>query len=117
MRICQLMGGADDGGMETHFADLTNGLSTLGDTVSAIGHPRYQAGLDAEVRYLPLDLARWRRNPLLRRKKTRLRPMLRQGWLRSLLQRSCGSAISRLACAESSRGCQAPFLSTHLVSR
>ena len=72
MRICQLMGGADDGGMETHFADLANGLSALGDTVSAIGHPRYQAGLDAEVRFLPLDLARWRRSPLLRHRLRRL---------------------------------------------
>ena len=73
MRVCQLMGGADDGGLETHFADLANGLSARGDTVSAIGHPRYRGGLDAAVRYLPLDLARWRRSPLLRR---RLRQLL-----------------------------------------
>lgn len=66
------MGGADDGGMETHLADLANGLSAVGDTVAAIGHPRYRAGLDAKVNYLPLDLARWRRSPLLRQRLRRL---------------------------------------------
>ena len=72
MRICQLMGGADVGGLETHFAQLANGLAAAGDTVVAIGHPRYGAGLDRGVVYLPLDLSRWRRNPLLRRQLKRL---------------------------------------------
>lgn len=72
MRICQLMGGTDVGGLETHFAQLANGLAAAGDAVVAIGHPRYASGLDSGVAYWPLDLSRWRHNPLLRRQLKRL---------------------------------------------
>ena len=74
MRICQIMGGDEDGGLETHFAHLANALAALGDDVSAIAHPRYRAQFDAGVRFHPLDLTRSRRNPLLR---LRLRRLLR----------------------------------------
>ena len=72
MRICLLMGGAEAGGLETHFAELANGLAALGETVTAIGHPRYEADVGSGVAYWPLDLSRSRRNPLLRRKLRQL---------------------------------------------
>jgi len=66
------MGGNDVGGLETHFADLSNGLAALGDDVVAIGHPRYGDGFSPAVRFLPLDLARSRHNPFLKRQLRRL---------------------------------------------
>lgn len=72
MKICQVMGGSDDGGLETHFMDLANGLAALGDDVVAISHPRYRDGFDAKVRFSPLNLARSRRDPFLRRGLDRL---------------------------------------------
>lgn len=67
MKICQVMGGSDDGGLETHFMDLANGLAALGNEVLAIGHPRYGDGFDPKVRFSPLNLSRNRRDPFLRR--------------------------------------------------
>lgn len=67
------MAGDDDGGLETHFVDLVNGLAALGEDLTAIAHERYAAGFERRVRFLPLALTRSRRNPLLRR---RLRQLL-----------------------------------------
>lgn len=72
MKICQVMGGDDDGGLETHFADLSNGLATLGDDVTAIAHERYRRSFRGNVSFVPLDLTRGRRNPLLRRRLRQL---------------------------------------------
>lgn len=66
------MAGDDDGGLETHFLELTNGLAGRGDQLTAIAHERYADGLRDEVRFKPLDLARGRRNPLLRRRLRQL---------------------------------------------
>ena len=66
MRVCQIMGGDEEGGLETHFADLCNGLAEAGDTVTAIAHERYRGRMAKSVRYLPLNLRRSRRDPLLR---------------------------------------------------
>ena len=41
VNICQIMGGDDDGGLETHFVDVVNGLAALGDSLTAIAHERY----------------------------------------------------------------------------
>ncbi|MDE0422498.1 MAG: glycosyltransferase [Gammaproteobacteria bacterium] len=72
MKVCQVMGGSDDGGLETHFMDLANGLAALGDEVVAIGHSRYRDGFDDTVHFAPLNLARNRRDPFLRRGLRRL---------------------------------------------
>ena len=66
------MGGDDDGGLETHFVDLVNGLAALGDDLTAIAHERYAAGFGDAVRVVPLDLTRGRRNPFLRRQLRQL---------------------------------------------
>lgn len=67
LRICQVMAGDEEGGLETHFVALCNGLAAGGDTITAIAHGKYQDRFDGRVRFRPLDLARGRRNPLLRR--------------------------------------------------
>lgn len=66
------MGGGESGGLETHFVELANALAAGGDQLTAIAHPRHAGGLREDVRFAPLDLARGRRNPLLRRRLGRL---------------------------------------------
>ena len=72
MRICQVMAGDEEGGLETHFVDLANGLSVLRDDVAVIAHERYGDRFAAGVHFAPLDLTRGRRNPWLRRRLGRL---------------------------------------------
>ena len=72
MHICQVMGGDEEGGLETHFVDLCNGLKEAGDAVAAIAHERYRERMADGIDYLPLDLRRSRRNPLLRRRLRKL---------------------------------------------
>ena len=72
MRICQIMAGDEEGGLETHFVDLANGLAALGDEVAVIAHERYRDRFSAGVEFLGLDLTRSRRNPWLRRRLNRL---------------------------------------------
>ena len=72
MRICQIMAGNEEGGLETHFVDLANGLAALGDDVAVIAHGRYRGRLAADVAFHELDLTRSRRSPFLRRHLERL---------------------------------------------
>ena len=72
MRICQVMAGDEEGGLETHFVDLANGLAALGDEVAAIAHERYRRRFAPGIEFLALDLTRGRRNPWLRRRLKRL---------------------------------------------
>ena len=65
------MAGDGEGGLETHFAELCNALAAGGDDVTAIAHERYRDRFGDDVRFTPLDLARGRRNPLLRRQLRR----------------------------------------------
>lgn len=72
MRICQIMAGDEEGGLETHFVDLANGLAVLGDNVTVIAHERYRDRFASGVAFRELDLTRGRRNPWLRRRLKRL---------------------------------------------
>ena len=72
MRVCELMAGDGEGGLETHFAELCNALARGGDEVVAVAHERYRDRLSAGVGFTPLDLTRGRRNPLLRRRLRRV---------------------------------------------
>ena len=72
MDICLVVGGDEAGGLETHFADLAGGLAALGERVATIAHERFRPALDEAVRFVPLDLSRGRRNPLLKRRLRRL---------------------------------------------
>ncbi|UTW10586.1 glycosyltransferase [Marinobacterium rhizophilum] len=62
MRICEVLGGNEEGGLEKHFVELCNGLSEQHDVI-AIAHEKYRSRFAAAVRFEALDLARSRRNP------------------------------------------------------
>ena len=75
MNICLVMGGDETGGLETHFADLAGGLAALAgpdEQVAAIAHERFAGAFDEAVRFVPLDLTRSRRSPLLKRRLGRI---------------------------------------------
>jgi glycosyltransferase involved in cell wall biosynthesis len=57
------MGGAEEGGLEHHFVQLSNGLIERGVEVSAIAHPRYGHRFAPQVAFHPLDLSKSRWNP------------------------------------------------------
>ena len=67
MRVCQVMAGDEEGGLENHFVALGNALARGGDEVAVVAHERYRERFHRQVRFHALDLARGRRNPLLRR--------------------------------------------------
>lgn len=78
MKIVQLMAGDEEGGLENHFVELSNGLAKIqGLSVVAIGHPKYRERFSSQVKYHCLDLSQSRNNPvtlvklikLLRREK------------------------------------------------
>ena len=72
MRICQILASDEEGGLETHFVDLANGLAALGDEVAVIAHGRYRSRFATAVEFRDLDMTRSRRNPVLRRRLKRL---------------------------------------------
>jgi glycosyltransferase involved in cell wall biosynthesis len=63
MRICEVLGGNEEGGLEKHFVELCNGLSEQHEVI-AIAHEKYRSRFAGAVRFEALDLARSRRNPL-----------------------------------------------------
>jgi glycosyltransferase involved in cell wall biosynthesis len=62
--ICQVLAGAESGGLERHFVELCNALSER-HQVTAIAHPMHAQALDRHVHFVPLDLAGGRFNPHL----------------------------------------------------
>ena len=75
MNICLVMGGDETGGLETHFADLAGGMAALAgpsEQVVAIAHERFAGAFDDAVSFIPLDLTRSRRSPLLKRRIGRI---------------------------------------------
>ena len=60
--ICQVLAGAERGGLERHCADLCNALAER-HTVTVIAHPVHAAAFAGRVRFVPLDLAAWRYHP------------------------------------------------------
>jgi len=65
MKVCQVMAGDGDGGLESHFVELSNGLASAGCRVVAIGHAKYQNRFVPAVKFVALDLTGSRRNPFL----------------------------------------------------
>lgn len=64
MKICQVMGGAGDGGLEKHFVEICDQLAHKHDVV-AIAHSKYRSWLPDTVEFEALDLTQSRRNPIL----------------------------------------------------
>lgn len=62
MKIVLVMAGDEEGGLEKHVVELANGLAFRGHVISVIAHCKYGDRFDTGVRFLPVDLARGRRN-------------------------------------------------------
>jgi len=66
MKLCQIMAGNEEGGLENHFVDLCNALSTKTNfEISVIAHEKYQQRFDVSIQFYPLDLSKGRNNPWL----------------------------------------------------
>ncbi len=65
MKVCQIMAGDEEGGLESHFVELSNGLSDQVDEMVVIAHEKYRDRFRPDIRFLPLDLSGGRRNPWL----------------------------------------------------
>jgi len=64
LRIAQVMAsGPVHGGLEKHFVELCNGLSSQHE-VLALAHPAHVEGMNKQVNFQPLDLTFSRRSPL-----------------------------------------------------
>ena len=59
------MAGDEEGGLEKHVIELSNGLAKRGYQVSVIAHKKYKDRLDAGINFVPVDLSKSRRNPMV----------------------------------------------------
>jgi len=64
VRICQVLGGAEDGGLEKHTIELSHELVKQGIDVTVIAHQKYENDF-LGIRFIPLDLAKGRNNPFI----------------------------------------------------
>lgn len=64
LRLCQILGGNEEGGLENHVLSLCNHFCSQYE-VSLVAHPKYANRLDARVNFIPLPMDCGRRNPLL----------------------------------------------------
>lgn len=64
MKLCLIMGGAEEGGLENHVLTLCNNFVDQFD-LSLIAHPMYRDRLDSRVNFIPLPMNLGRRNPWL----------------------------------------------------
>lgn len=63
MKLCMVMAGNEEGGLEKHFVDLCNALVKDPDIeLLAIGHEKYAQRFSQDVNYLAIDLSKSRRN-------------------------------------------------------
>lgn len=64
MKICQILGGNEDGGLEKHTIELSKQLKNRGMDVSVIAHRDFASSFE-NVDFIPLDLSKSRNNPLI----------------------------------------------------
>lgn len=64
-RITMVMAGNEEGGLEKHVVELSNGLAACGYALTVIAHAKYQQRLSPAIVFMPMDLSKSRRNPLL----------------------------------------------------
>ncbi|MFT4022035.1 MAG: glycosyltransferase family 4 protein, partial [Acinetobacter sp.] len=64
MHICMVMAGDEEGGLEKHVIELTNGLVQHGLQVTFIAHEKYAERVQG-VTFIALDLSKSRKNPFL----------------------------------------------------
>lgn len=61
MKICEIVASLGEGGLESHFVELCNGMADKGHEVHAIIPPGFSKQFNAEVNIhvIPLQLSRW----------------------------------------------------------
>ena len=64
-KITMVMAGDEEGGLEKHVVELSNGLASRGYQVSVIAHEKYKDRLSQHIQFVPVDLSKSRRNPLV----------------------------------------------------
>ena len=65
MKVCLIMAGDEEGGLEKHLVELSNCIVKQVDELTVIAHEKYRQRFLPNIRFIPLDLSRSRRNPLL----------------------------------------------------
>jgi len=61
MRVCQILAGDEEGGLEKHFEELCNRLACHHE-IHVIAHEKYQKRFDQKIIFHALDLSKGRRN-------------------------------------------------------
>lgn len=61
MKICQILAGNEDGGLEKHTIDLSHNLALKGYSVTVIAHPDFKP-LFPNITFVPMDLTKSRYN-------------------------------------------------------
>lgn len=64
MKICHILAGNEEGGLENHVVTLCNALVKEND-IYVIAHEKYRDRFNAKVHFHSLDLSKGRKNPLL----------------------------------------------------
>lgn len=64
MRICQILAGDEEGGLEKHFEELCNRLASYHE-IHVIAHEKYRERFDPKIIFHALDLSKGRRNILV----------------------------------------------------
>lgn len=64
MRVCQVLGGNEDGGLEKHTVELSYELQKEGIDVTVIAHEKFKSEFKG-IRFISLDLTKSRSNPLM----------------------------------------------------
>ncbi len=64
MRVVQVLGGAEDGGLEKHTIELTRALKDRGVDISVIAHKKFRDDFK-DIAFSELDLSKGRNNPLI----------------------------------------------------
>ncbi len=64
MRVCQVLAGNEDGGLEKHTIELAKGLAEQGIEVTVIAHKDFEP-LFKNVKFIALDLSKGRNNPFI----------------------------------------------------
>lgn len=61
MKICQVLAGNEDGGLEKHTIELSKQLANRGFDITVIAHKDFEESFE-NIKFIPLDLSRSRNN-------------------------------------------------------
>lgn len=64
MRVCQVLAGDEEGGLEKHFEELCNQVTKYHE-VHVIAHEKYRKRFHTDIIFHPLDLSKGRRNIII----------------------------------------------------